>query len=210
MRISAVGLFILSVLSIGRAVPAAIVGLGGPTVIAPAFLLGRVSATAFPLVFLGLSYPLLVGRVRAYRAWQSQRATCTEVTVVWSVCKTAYPEIVLRPRTYLQRLAQAIWNPKQLARRPSESFDGLAKLLGHEAPALGSGAQRAAANLREAVRRYDLAHPIKVWDVVSPDVDEFDDAVPAKPDGDQDTAMLLELARILEGVLASDQHQVNA
>jgi hypothetical protein len=203
MRISAVGLFILSVLSIGRAIPAAIVGLGGPTVIAPAFLLGGVSASAFPLVFLGLSYPLLVGRVFAYRAWRSQRGTRAKVTVVWSVCKTAYPEIVLRPRTYLQRIAQMVWNPKRLRRRSSESFDGLAKLLGHEEPARGPGAQAAAMNLREAVSRYDLAHSIKIWDVVSPDIDEFDDVVPAKPEGDQDTAMLLELANVLADVLTN-------
>ena len=207
MRISALGLFALSALSIGRAVPAAIVGVGGPTTIAPAFLLGGVSAAAFPLVFLGLSYPLLVGRFRAYQAWQSQRSTRTEVSIVWSVCKAAYPEIVLRPRTYLQRLTQAIWKPQRLARQPSESFDGLAKLLGHKAPAQGLVAQAAAANLREAVRRYDLVHSVKVWDVVSPDIDEFDDAVPVKPDGDQDTAMLLTLARILKDVLTGGQHQ---
>ncbi len=198
MRLAAVGLYTVSALCIGRAVPVAITFLGGPPVVAPPFLLGTVSAAAFPLVFLGLSYPIIVSRWAAYRAWTHEERDSARVNVVWQTCTVAYPEIVLRPGSVFERLRQALWKPARLRRRRTETFDGLAKLLfvtSKVEPSEQAGA--AADSLRVAVRRYDETHDRAVRDVISPAAESEREGVPAKPDGDTETHMLLALAELL-------------
>jgi hypothetical protein len=211
MRIAAAGLFIVSALSIVRAIPVASVFFGGPRNIVPHYLLGAVSAAAFPLVFVGLSYPLVISRLRAFRAWTRRRKMCADVRVVWKECVSAYPEIVLRPDSSpVRRLRDSIWNPAELSRLKTESFDGLAKLLVHSASTESAAAVTAAANLREAIRRYDEAHKVSVWDIISPTASEGDDeGVPPRPEGKAEDEMLLALADELRGMSEASRSRVS-
>lgn len=211
MRIAAAGLFIVSALSFVRAIPVASVFFGGPRNIVPHYLLGAVSAAAFPLVFVGLSYPLVISRLRAFRAWTRRRKMCADVRVVWKECVSAYPEIVLRPDSSpVRRLRDSIWNPAELSRLKTESFDGLAKLLVHSASTESAAAVTAAANLREAIRRYDEAHKVSVWDIISPTASEGDDeGVPPRPEGKAEDEMLLALADELRGMSEASRSRVS-
>jgi hypothetical protein len=211
MLLAAVGVFALSALSLGRAIPVAVVFLGGPKVIAPPFLLGTVSAAAFPLIFVGLSYPILMSRRAAYRAWRRQREDDARTSIIWQLCTTAYPEIVLRPRSMVERLRQLIWKPDRLRRRRTETFDALAKLLLGTSTTERTESERAAADiLREAVRRYDGSHEVPVVKVVKPaaaiDIDQV--GIPGQPVSGADTEMLRELADVLHDLVGADRRRV--
>jgi hypothetical protein len=186
LRIAAVGVLGLSALMVSRPIPGVIAILGGPTFYAPSRLYVIWTATFAPLVFIGLSYPVLASRVEALGRWRGQRETYSKLRVVWKACTTLYPETVLPLRT--------------LTRRRTECIDGLYKFLaGNELPA-NEPARRAAEALREVVRRYDEVHESPVEDVVYRAVEEKDDAVDRRGqlrDNDPVMAMLLQLAELL-------------
>jgi hypothetical protein len=190
LRITAVGVCGLSALMVVRPMPGVIAILGGPTFYVQSQIYVVWTAISAPLVFIGLSYPLLVGRVEALRRWRGQREAYSKLGVVWKTCTTLYPEIVLPLRT--------------LTRRRTECIDGLYKFLDGNKPPADEAVQRPTAALREAVRRYDEIHESPVADVVYRAVEEKGDPTNRRGqlrDNDPVIAMLLELADLLNEVL---------
>src|SRR5882757_281123 len=186
LRIAAVGAYGLSALLVTRTIPM-VTGLLGITVpYVPTHALNVWTAIFAPLLFIGLSYPVLASRVEALGRWRGQRETYSKLRMVWKACTTLYPETVLPLRT--------------LTRRRTECIDGLYKFLaGNELPVNEPG-RRAAEALREVVRRYDEVHESPVADVVYRAVEEKDDAVDRRGqlrDNDPVMAMLLQLAELL-------------
>jgi hypothetical protein len=214
VRIAAIGLFSLAAFCFARATPIAVVFLGGPPQIAqPFWVLRPISTAAWPLVFIGLSYPLLRSRGAAYRAWKSRRATREQARVLLRTCHTAYPEIELPPSGIRERARQFVSSHHRLTRLVTEIFDALAKLLVQDEPTNTAAGRVAADRLHEAVRRYDLTHPVPVTEIISPNAgDEVLDSegVPDQPADalDHDTAFVLDLAAELRTVI--DDHRVPA
>lgn len=212
VRIAAIGLFGLAAFCFARATPIAVVFLGGPPRIAqPFWVLGPISAAAWPLVFIGLSYPLLRSRGAAYRAWKSRRATREQARVLLRTCHTAYPEIELPPSGIRERARQFLSSHHRLTRTVTETFDALAKLLIQDEPINTPAGRVAADRLREAVRRYDSTHAVPVTEIISPEAgDEVLDSegVPDPPADalQHDIAFVLELAAELRAVI--DDHRV--
>jgi hypothetical protein len=191
LRITAVGAYGLGALEIIRSIPMLIAILGGPIWFYPRMTTGIWTTIFSPLVFIGLSYPVLVGRVDAMRRWREKRETYSKLAVVWKACTTLYPEIVLPLRT--------------LTRRRTECIDGLYKFLDGNKLPVDEAVQRPTAALREAVRRYDELHESPVADVVYRAVEEKDDPTNRRGqlrDNDPVIAMLLQLADLLNEVLA--------
>jgi hypothetical protein len=190
LRITAVGVYGLSALMIIRSTPMLIALLGGPIWVPPKLTTGVWTVIFAPLVFIGLSYPVLVGRIDAMRRWREKREFYSKLGVVWKTCTTLYPEIVLPLRT--------------LTRRRTECVDGLYKFLDGNKLPVDEAVQRRATALREAVRRYDELHESPVADVVYRAVEEKDDPTNRRGqlrDNDPVIAMLLQLADLLNEVL---------
>ncbi len=205
-RVAAIGLFGMAGLGYTRAATAAIRYLGGPPSIAPEWLRDTVTSTAFPLVFIGLSFPLLASRWAAFQQWRTRRKICERAKVTAQTCRTAYPEIQLPPAGIGERARLLVSNHHIQARIIVESFDGLAKLLVHDAPAATPAGQAAAARLRAAVERYDAEHPDKsVIDIISPRIDDQTldgEGVPPQPGNalEEDITVLVELAAELDAL----------
>jgi len=210
IRIAALGIYAISVLSILRAVPIGIVFVGGPDIEPPFLLLGAVTALSFPLVFIGLSYPLVVSRWHAYRAGRRRRQISTDVRVVWQQCQVVYPEIVLRPRSRLERAGRVVWNPDKLHRLTTESFDALAKLLVQSLPVDTTPGRIAAESLRTAVRRYDDTHAVSVRAIIAPPGAGPHNGAPAQPDHDASIDMLVSLANVLREGTTDERERARA
>lgn len=205
-RVAAFGLFGMAALGYTRAVQAVVRYLGGPPSIAPGWLRDGVTSAAFPLVFIGLSFPLLASRWVAFQQWRARRKICERAKVTAQTCRTAYPEIQLPPAGIGERVRLLISNHHTQARIVVESFDGLAKLLVHDAPSETPAGQAAAARLRAAVQRYDAVHPDKpVIDIISPTIDDQTlngEGVPQQPGNalEEDIIVLVELAGELDAL----------
>lgn len=205
-RVAAIGLFGMAGLGYTRAATAVVRHLGGPPSIAPGWLRDTVTSAAFPLVFIGLSLPLLASRWAAFQHWRTRRKVCERAKVTAQTCRTAYPEIQLPPAGIGERVRLLLSNHHTQARIVVESFDGLTKLLVHDAPAETPAAQAAAARLRVAVERYDTDHPARpIVDIISPalDAQTLDgEGVPLQPGNalNDDIAVLVELAAGLDAL----------
>lgn len=201
VRVAAAGVFAMSMLSLGRAVPVVLVFFGGPVMLAPPGLLGSVTALAFPLIFVGLSYPIAVSRCVAYRSWKQQEKVALRLANLWRICATAYPEIVLRPTSLSDRLRHRLWKPYRLKRQRTEIFDGLAKLLLANSPANVEGGEgEAESMLHVAVKRYDETHPRSVEETIISQAADDREGIPEPRKNDQTTQMLLTLAELLRNV----------
>lgn len=205
-RVAAIGLFGMAGLGYTRAATALVAYLGGPPSIAPSWLRDTVTSMAFPLVFLGLSFPLLASRWTAFQEWMSRRRVCERAKVTAQTCRSAYPEIELPAAGIGERLRLFIANHHTQARIIVESFDGLAKLLVHDAPAATPAGRCAAERLRAAVRRYDAHHPQRaVIEIISPTADDRTldgEGVPQQPGTtlEEDIAVLIDLAAELDAL----------
>lgn len=152
VRIASVGIFAMSALCIGRAIPPGVALFGGPLFVAPPALLGGVSATTAPIIFIGLSYPLLVNRGAALRAWMRQRHAYRRIEPLWTASRDAFPEAIL-PEQGRPSLAF------RLRRRRAECYDGLHYVRRNPDNSSGAPGQRAAVErLRAAVERYEQDH----------------------------------------------------
>jgi hypothetical protein len=199
LRITAVGIYGLAVLVAGRTIPVVIAVLGGPVWFPRGYILHIWSSIFGPLLFIGVSYALVMSRLTAMRTWRRQREIYQRIGVVWQDCTSSYPAIVMQPLTTLERLFPGLWRQVLLTRRRNECFDGLTNLLANEPPAPTPAGQAAAERLGEAVQTYDETHSRSIWPAVSPEDHQKsldrDDTTPS--DTEPGTAMLLELADIL-------------
>lgn len=197
MRLAACGLLIISALCFVRAAPVAVVFLGGPPIITPRYLLGAVSSIAFPLIFLGLSYPLLIARLAALRRYLRGRKIAERTEGLWRLCRRAYPEVGLREAPgFLPRLFSGT-HPDEPTRRITECFDALAKLLAHATADTDGQSSSPQAVLLLAIRRHDETHAVTVGDVISPSTTA--DGIPPAG-GTHDIQILLDLADILREI----------
>lgn len=214
MRVAALGLFVIGSLCLVRAIPVAVVFLRGPELLAPPWMLGGVTAVAFPLVFLGLSYPVLASRCAALRSWAHQRREDHHTHIVWQLATVAFPEVVLQPATMSERFRRLIRWPDQMQRRRTETFDALAKLLLTDSRTDRTPTEESAADrLRGAVRRYDAAHDTPVVSMVAPSSTALDldrTGVPGPPQASADADMLRELADLLRQPHDDDLSRVTA
>jgi hypothetical protein len=199
LRITAVGIYGLAALVAGRTIPVVVVALGGPVWYPPKMTFHIWSSIFSPLLFIGVSYALVMSRLAAMRTWRRQREIYQRIGVVWRDCRSSYPAMVMHPLTTLERLFPGLWRQVLLTRRRNECFDGLTNLLANELPAPTPAGRAAAERLREAVRTHDETHSGSIWAAVSPDDHnealDHGDATPS--DTEPGTAMLLELADIL-------------
>jgi hypothetical protein len=179
-----------------RSAPLLIHHLGGPRIWVPNDIYYTAASVNGVLLFLGLSYPLLVSRAAAVRAWWRQRGTYSKLEIIWNTCTTVYPAIVFRSDTGTR---PKVWT-ERLIRRRNECLDALTQLLGGEDHEQTEVAQQAADDLREAIRTYDAdpGHPGSVADVVSSSTRD-DSGARTRHVGrhDPSTAVLLALADIL-------------
>jgi hypothetical protein len=199
LRITAVGIYGLAALVACRTIPVVVAALGGPIWYPPKMVFHIWTTIFGPLLFIGVSYALVMSRLTAMRTWRRQREIYQRIGVVWRDCTSSYPAIVMQPLTTLERLFPGLWRQVLLTRRRNECFDGLTNLLANEPPAPTPAGRDAAERLREAVRTYDETHSRSIWAAISPeDHNEALDHGDATPsDTEPGTAMLLELADIL-------------
>jgi hypothetical protein len=207
LRVAAVGIYGLAALVAGRTIPVVIFLLGGPVWYPRGYFLHIWSSTFSPLLFIGVSYALVMSRLAAMRTWRRQRDIYQRIGVVWQDCTSSYPAIVMHPLTTLERLFPGLWRQLLLTRRRNECFDGLTNLLANEPPAPTPAGRAAAERLRGTVRTYDETHSGSIWAAVLPDDHneglDYGDATPS--DTEPGTAMLLELADILTARRAQAQ-----
>lgn len=181
VRITSVGVFTMAGLCWGRIVPVVVVALGGPKIIAPAFLLGGVSAACAPFIFGGLSYPIVAYKANSYRI---QWGNYSALRPLWATCEA------VRPETNLGRH----WSiTSKLMRRRTECYDVIARLLRQDNSDLEGRARIAADALLRAIRRFDERHPGNEWDTILSN--------PRRGQVEEDTRLLIELSDILQDVL---------
>lgn len=170
IRVAALGLVASGGISIVRAIPPLVALLGGPLFTFPAVLLILAPIIASPLQIGGMSYPLVVGRVRALTAWRRHRGAFRRIEPLWTLARDAFPQVVLpdgdgprrRPLDY------------RLRRRRAECLDALYLLrAGGDGRAdasieAGTGSADAVARLRAAIAGFerDRLDGDRLWNLV--------------------------------------------
>ncbi|WP_226360999.1 MAB_1171c family putative transporter [Pseudonocardia sp. ICBG1142] len=139
-RVAGVGLLVAGLVSLLRAIPPIVILFGGPVTAAPPGFIYVASTVGSPLIFAGLSFPLVVGRLQALRAGRRNRRSYARIEPLWQISTTAFPEVELRsvgPLDY------------QLRRRRAECLDALYYLRAGQPDRDGDPGQLAAADQLE-------------------------------------------------------------
>lgn len=198
LRVGSCALFTMSALCIGRAIPVVVVATGGPKVLAPTILLPLVSAVSWALFIAGLSYPLIVARIRALRVTHHRLHGYERLAPLWHLATTAYPEAVLAPRA--PATAPDIRSRRTSVRfayerRRAECYDALCRLRGGSASQGQTGPARDATDaLLAVIRGYDESHAGRrsAWQIL-------DTGVAGSPETEE--RLLLDLSAIVELML---------
>jgi hypothetical protein len=189
LRAAAAGLLLVATQTVSDVPRALVVMLGGPALDFPALPAGIVSAVAAPLVFGGLSYPLLTGRIQAFRRRRQQRSVYTALQPLWDAIVQAYPELVLRRDNDRGRERKRGSSRAEFRyhRRIAECYDGLHRLRSSTPDGASADRREAASALLAAVQLQEQQHPGRLdqWDTT---------------DGEHEVDLLVELAGALENV----------
>lgn len=190
LRAAAAGLLLIATQTVSDVPRALAVMLGGPALEFPALPAGIVSAVAAPLVFGGLSYPLIMGRLQAFRRRRQQRSVHTALQPLWDAISQAYPELVLRRDNDRGRERKRGSSRAEFRyhRRIAECYDGLHRLRSSTPDGASAERREAASALLAAVQLQEQRYPGRT--------DQWD--TPAG--GEHEVDLLVELAGTLERV----------
>jgi hypothetical protein len=203
VRVAGLGLLTSGTVSLLRAIPPIMILFGGPVTAAPGWMLYVASTVGSPLIFVGLSFPLLVDRLAALRAWWRDRRAFLHIEPLWTLSSTAYPDLVLPstgPVGY------------RLQRRRVECLDAVARAT---APTDGRPADDAAAvdRLRTAIDVVEREHlgGRRLWAALGPHRDPGPDpGVPSDGAGGSSPGEQELLRRLADTVRADDDRYVSA
>lgn len=204
IRIAALGLLISGGISLVRAVPPAIALFGGDWAgTAPdKVLLSYAAFFGNPLGLAGLSYPLVMSRIRALLAWRQHRGAFGRIEPLWALARDAFPEVVLPADDERQRRAPLSY---RLRRRRAECLDALYYLRAEQQGASQRrtriGSEDAISQLRAAIAGFerDRLGGDQLWDLVDQHRNDPDTDVAAPRDHD----LLEQLADTVENQQAA-------